>query len=65
MRKILALTIALISMLTTFAPDSMAQTRRKRKKHRGLATNIAIIGGSTAVGAILGRGRNLSLYPKR
>lgn len=61
MKKIIALTIALIFMLTTFAPDAAAQTRRKKKKHRGLATNIAIIGGSTAAGALLGRGRNGAL----
>ena len=58
MKKILVLTIALIFMLTSFAPDAMSQTRRKKKKHRGLATNAAIVGGSTLAGALIGRGRN-------
>ncbi len=58
MKKILLLTIALIFMLSGFAPDSMAQTRHKKKKHRGLATNVAIVAGSTAVGGLIGRGRN-------
>ena len=58
MKKILILTIALIFMVTSFAPDIMAQTRHKKKKHRGLATNIAIVAGSTAAGGLIGRGRN-------
>lgn len=57
MKKILLLTIALIFMMMSFAPDAISQTRRK-KKHRGLATNVAIVAGSTAAGALIGRGRN-------
>ncbi len=37
------------------------QTRRKKKKYRGLATNAAIVGGSTAADALIGRGRNSAL----
>ena len=57
MKKILTFTIALAFLFAAFASDGSAQTRRK-KKHRGLATNIAIVAGSTAVGALIGRGRN-------
>ncbi|HSK74366.1 MAG TPA: hypothetical protein VK892_21885 [Pyrinomonadaceae bacterium] len=56
MKKIFALTITFIFLLTTVVPEAMAQTRRK--KNRGLATNIAIVAGSTAAGALIGRGRN-------
>lgn len=57
MKKFLAVLIAIIFTITAFAPDTLAQ-KKKRKKHRGLATNIAIVGGSTAAGALIGRGRN-------
>lgn len=58
MKKIFALLITFAFLFTAFATDSSAQTRKKKKKHRGLATNIAIVGGSTAAGALIGRGRN-------
>ncbi len=58
MKKIAILTILFIFALTTFAIESSAQTRRKKKKNRGLMTNIAIVAGSTAAGALIGRGRN-------
>jgi hypothetical protein len=58
MKKFLVVLLAIIFTITTFAPEIGAQTKKKRKKHRGLATNIAIVGGSTAAGALLGRGRN-------
>jgi hypothetical protein len=63
MKKLSALKISLVALLmvfvfTSFAPDAFGQARRKKKKHGGLATNIAIIGGSTAAGALIGRGRN-------
>lgn len=60
MKKFLALAITFIFLLTTVAPEAMAQTRKK-KKNRGLATNIAIVAGSTAAGALIGRGRNGAL----
>lgn len=57
MKKFFVLTITFIFLLTTaLVPDAMAQ--KKRKKHRGLLTNIAIVAGSTAAGALIGRGRN-------
>jgi len=59
MKKLVLLVFALIFTFTALAPDTSAQT--KRKKYRGLATNIAIIGGSTAAGALIGRGRNGAL----
>lgn len=60
MKKLVILVIALIFTITAIAPDAMGQ-RRKKKKYRGLATNIAIIGGSTVAGALIGRGRNGAL----
>lgn len=60
MKKFIVLFIAIIFAVTAFAPDAMAQ-KKKKKKYKGLATNIAIIGGSTAAGALIGRGRNGAL----
>ena len=60
MKKFLALAITFIFLLTTVAPEAMAQTRRK-KNYKGLATNIAIVAGSTVAGALIGRGRNGAL----
>ncbi|HEY0426200.1 MAG TPA: hypothetical protein VGC76_00210 [Pyrinomonadaceae bacterium] len=60
MKKFLTLFIAIIFAISAFAPDAMAQ-KKKRKKYRGLATNAAIIGGSTVAGALIGRGRNGAL----
>ncbi len=57
MKKIIALLITFAFIFTAFVTDSSAQTRNK-KKHRGLATNAAIVAGSTAAGALIGRGRN-------
>ncbi len=57
MKKIFTLVITFAFLFTAFANDSSAQTRKK-KKNRGLATNIAIVAGSTAAGALIGRGRN-------
>lgn len=58
MKKILTFAILLMFMLTAIVPEAMSQTRRKKKKYRGLATNVAIVGGSTLAGALIGRGRN-------
>ncbi|MEZ5426200.1 MAG: hypothetical protein R2747_08050 [Pyrinomonadaceae bacterium] len=58
MKKLFSLVIVLTFLFSAFALDASAQTRRKKKKHRGLATNIAIVAGSTAAGALIGRGRN-------
>lgn len=58
MKKLLILAILFMFMATMVVPEAMGQTRRKRKKHPGLATNIAIVAGSTAAGALIGRGRN-------
>src|SRR5690606_20894346 len=35
-------------------PEAFGQTRRKKKKYPGLATNIAIVAGGTAAGALIG-----------
>jgi len=61
MKKFFAVFIALTFLLVTFIPEAMGQTRRKKKNTRGLATNIAIVGGSTAAGAIIGRGRGAAI----
>lgn len=58
MKKFFILVITFIFLMTTIAPEAMAQTKRKKKKHRGLLTNIAIVAGSTAAGGLIGRGRN-------
>lgn len=57
MKKLFIFAALFIFAITMIAPNSFAQTRT-RKKHRGLATNIAIVAGSTAAGALIGRGRN-------
>ncbi len=38
-------------------PEAFGQTRRKKKKYPGLATNIAIVAGATAAGALIGRNK--------
>lgn len=59
MKKIIILLVTFAFLFTFVATDTNAQTRNnKRKKNRGLATNIAIVAGSTAAGALIGRGRN-------
>ncbi len=58
MKKFAILAVMLAFAVSLFVPDAMGQTRRKKKKYRGLATNAAIVGGSTAAGALIGRGRN-------
>lgn len=57
MKRIIVFAVLFMFAITTIAPDSFGQTKR-RKKRGGLATNIAIVAGSTAAGALLGRGRN-------
>jgi hypothetical protein len=37
---------------------SAQQRNRKKRNTKGLLTNLAIVGGSTAAGALVGRGRN-------
>ena len=58
MKRIFALVIVFMFLATSFAPDAFSQIRRNKKKNAGLKTNIAIVAGSTAAGALLGRGRN-------
>lgn len=58
MKKFITLALGLIFIFALFTIGAAAQTRDGRKKYRGLPTNIAIIGGSTAAGALIGRGRN-------
>lgn len=60
MKKFLALFLGIAFLLTMIVPAD-AQTKRKKKKYRGLATNAAIVGGSTAAGALIGRGQNGAL----
>jgi hypothetical protein len=62
MKKVLAILLSVAFLATmVLTDDASAQERRRRKKYRGLATNAAIVGGSTAAGAILGRGQNGAL----
>lgn len=58
MKKILAFAILFVFTVSMAVPEAFGQTRRKKKKYGGLATNIAIVAGSTAAGALIGRGRN-------
>ncbi len=51
MQKVLVIAILMIFGITTLAPEAFAQ---RRKSKRGLATNIAIVGGGTALGALIG-----------
>jgi hypothetical protein len=55
-KKIIVLTVLFVFAFGLLVPDSFGQTRRKR--YRGLKTNLAIVGASTAAGALIGRGRN-------
>ena len=56
MKRSVILAVLVVLALSGLAPDSLSQT--KRKKYAGLKTNAAIVGGSTAAGALIGRGRN-------
>ena len=56
LKKVAVFSILFVVAFTLLTPESFGQTRRKR--HRGLKTNLAIVGGSTAAGALIGRGRN-------
>jgi hypothetical protein len=57
MKRLVILIIALTVFAGVATTESYGQQRRKRSS-KGLITNLAIIGGSTAVGALIGRGRN-------
>ncbi len=50
--------MVLVFTASMIVPDAYGQRRHKKKKHGGLATNIAIVAGSTVAGALIGRGRN-------
>ena len=56
MRRFIILTIIVSFFAALAVTGASAQT--KRRKNKGLLTNLAIVGGSTAAGAIIGRGRN-------
>lgn len=54
MKKFLALFLGLAFLLTVIIPEDASAQTRKRRKYRGLPTNAAIVGGSTAGGALIG-----------
>ena len=58
MKKLFISAIMMMFVVTALVVNADGQTRKKRKKYPGLATNIAIVAGSTAAGALIGRGRN-------
>jgi hypothetical protein len=58
MKKFWTAFLVFIFAFSMIVPGAYAQRRHKKKKHGGLATNIAIVAGSTAAGALIGRGRN-------
>lgn len=55
---ILAAMAAMIVVALSFASIDVSAQQRARKKSKGLLTNLAIVGGSTVAGALIGRGRN-------
>jgi len=55
MRKWLAALFVLVFLVTTLMPDTLAQDRRRKRSRFGRkARTAAIIGGGTAVGALIG-----------
>lgn len=60
MKKLFVFTIFAAFVAFMLVPYADAQTRRRRS-NPGLATNIAIVAGSTAAGALIGRGRTGAL----
>jgi hypothetical protein len=53
--KKLAIFAILFTFIVTLAvPEAFGQTRRTKKKYPGLKTNIAIVGGGTLAGALIG-----------
>ena len=58
MKKVIIYLVLCMFLITAIVPETFGQTRRKKKKYRGVATNVAIVAGSTAAGALIGRGRN-------
>lgn len=57
MKRIVILAAMIVVALSFASLDASAQ-QRSRKKSKGLLTNLAIVGGSTVAGALIGRGRN-------
>lgn len=57
MKRIVILA-AMIVVALSFASIDVSAQQRARKKSKGLLTNLAIVGGSTVAGALIGRGRN-------
>ncbi len=58
MKNRIFIALIALSLIISASSISMAQTRKKRSSSKGLLTNLAIVGGSTAAGALIGRGRN-------
>jgi len=58
MKKFLIAAVLVVFTASMLTPEAFGQRRYKKKKHGGLATNIAIVAGSTVAGALIGRGRN-------
>lgn len=56
MKKLFVIAVLMIFAIATVVPEAFGQTRRKRDRNntKGLATNIAIVGGGTAIGALIG-----------
>lgn len=57
MKRVFVLALLLAISVATIVPEAFGQTTKK-KKYRGLATNIAIVGGAALAGGLIGRGRN-------
>jgi hypothetical protein len=54
MRKVLALVVTLVFLVTTLSIGADAQTRRRRSKFGRKARTAAIIGGGALVGGLIG-----------
>ncbi|MBK8150392.1 MAG: hypothetical protein IPN69_11755 [Acidobacteria bacterium] len=58
MKRLIMFVIVLTLVVGGLATQSFGQQRNRKKGTKGLLTNLAIVGGSTVAGALIGRGRN-------
>ncbi len=57
MKRFLIIAV-LLTVVAGSATASFGQQRKRKGNTKGLLTNLAIVGGSTVGGALIGRGRN-------
>ncbi len=61
MKKIVLSLLCLAILLTTIIPSVSAQDRRRRSRFGRKARTVAIIGGGTAAGALIGGGKGAAI----